>query len=135
MKFSVLGDKGVGKTSFISYFINEDEKTYTFKTTLGDINIEFIDNSLEDDIDGCIVLFDLTIKGSDKGALKIIESLPENIPVVVAGTKIGTADCTGTLSSLDKRVRDYGYYAICSKVGFNMTKPLLMICKKILFDF
>lgn len=46
MKFSVLGGKGVGKTSFISYFIKEDEKDYIFKTTLGDINIQFIDDNL-----------------------------------------------------------------------------------------
>lgn len=110
MRIVVLGDAGVGKTSFVTKYISPDHFEERYIPTIGvDIcNItlpngnkgevrdpaghkEFLvrrDKLLYQNIDFAIVLFSLTSKTSWDNVETYIEKLPFSVPIVICGNKL-----------------------------------------------
>ena len=83
----VIGDKGVGKDTFIKSVLGDSEiSVITFKTNLIPMHFNIVNNAYADKISGAIVMFDLTSRSTFKYATKLIADLPD-IPIVLVGNK------------------------------------------------
>jgi len=145
----ILGDKDVGKTSYINRIINGDftsqqknDISLRLKTNKGIINFNFFDNSLPKIVDCVIIMFDINHSESFSNILiyhKYILDTFGNIPFVICGNKCDKYGMNRNVQKLAKFLVSNGnlnknYYTISAKSLYNSHTPLLFLLEKLLND-
>lgn len=156
-KILLLGDGGVGKTSFIKHHLTgEFVKSYiatkkvninsiSFNTTRGDVVFNIWDfpgqgkfSNLEDNYYGAhaaIIMFDVTSRISYKSVpfwYNSIRKICPDIPVILCGNKV---DCP-VHKIKPKEIQFHlknglGYYNVSVKSEYNFKTPFLVIADRI----
>jgi GTP-binding nuclear protein Ran len=154
-KVALLGDSGVGKTSFIKKqvaheFLSEHVATsgiettpITFLTNHGDIKFEISEvagyKEMADlsQMNAIIIMFDLTSKASFESAfikwLPLARAQVDKVPIVFLGNKMDCIDVKVSeeqiTRTLKKDLHYYYYYSV--KSNYNFEKPLLYISREL----
>lgn len=153
-KVIILGDKGVGKTSFIdrnifSSFDKNQEYIPTTKfeslplnffTTNGrfKFNVDEYNNNVKNEseiqqfyknVDCAIIMIDLTSTKSFNERCSfweqdLIKNGCKNIPIIILGSKYDLIEEINIELNLDKK-----YFNISSKTGYNCEEPFLFLCQ------
>ena len=154
-KIAILGDSGVGKTTFLTRLIT-NQFVRTYQPTIGketrtlkvncsgkDIEFECVDYSgqekcklitFDDDISGCIIMFSVTSRISYKN-LNFWKSKigNKNIPIVVCGNNACGKDRIVKPDDIDyHRINKLQYYDISVKSVYQLEKPFIYLAKKLL---
>ena len=155
----IMGDAGVGKTSYINrlctgdfeYKYNDTRgitlKGMTIDTTVGNIRINLCEFGGQDlyseiydelpvwrDVSACILMFSLTSKESFRNINKWIRKLERNVRVVPPIILCGSKGDVGGVSYVDLQPylqKGMKYYEISSKSLYNIEKPLQEIIRKL----
>ena len=161
-KVAILGDEGVGKSTFISRFIPFIEKiqkeniddtsdaaspyqetNVCINTTLGNIKIIFKDKKLNDDeqsdylkgVDLVIIMFDVMSRITYKNTPTYYKLINENIGKILVGNKIDCKDRKVKPKNICfHRKKNINYFDICCKSNYNLDKVILSIIKTLLND-
>lgn len=161
-KLILVGDGGVGKTTFVKRHKNgEFEKRYiatlgvevhplTFWTTLGPIVYDCWDTAGQEKFGGlrdgyyingnaAIIMFDVTSRVSYKNVPiwhRDLIRVCEDIPIVLCGNKVDVKDrkVTPKQISFQRKKANIQYYDISAKSNYNFEKPFLWITKKLTGD-
>ncbi|WP_350262720.1 GTP-binding protein (plasmid) [Pantoea sp. BJ2] len=158
-KVALIGDGGVGKTTFIKRFLNAElEKSYhsitsseihpvTFNTNSGEINFEVWDTSgqekygrLKDsyyiNTHCAIIMWDLLSERSSKNVEywhRDLVRICENIPIVAVGNKLCLLnDSSSSLGLSFLKKKNIKYYDVCAKSNYNVEKPFLWLAQRLL---
>jgi GTPase SAR1 family protein len=152
-KFRILflGDSGVGKTSFIQRnfsgeftdqhnpTLGNNETSIDFKTNLlGKITIECVDTSGAQEkfdfgsIDGIIIMFDVTNRGSHDNIKFWLDKCPSGIPRALVGNKV---DCEGTRKVIAEHITIqrplmFPHFDVSVKTGHRLRHPLFFFVRK-----
>ena len=148
-KLILVGDGGVGKTTFIirhltGHFIKKYEPTMgvevhplAFMTNIGNVIFNCWDcagqekfGGLRDgyyvNADAALIMFDVTSKITYKSVPHWRADLPNGIPIVICGNKV---DCR------DRKVRSNDlYYDVSAKSNYNYEKPFLHLIRELTGD-
>lgn len=159
-KIVVIGDAGVGKSTFINrHRTGEFTKSYIptmgvevtpipFYTNKGHVICNMWDCAGQERFSGikegyyvgaqaAIIVFDLTSKITYKDLIYHHQNLRHScptIPIVICGNKI---DCKETFPAEDilfPRKRNLQYYDISAKSNYNFEKPFLYLLRKLMGD-
>merc|ERR1712166_474186 len=158
-KLILVGDGGVGKTTFVKRHKNgEFEKRYiatlgvevhplTFWTTLGPIIFDCWDTAGQEKFGGlrdgyyingqaAIIMFDVTSRVSYKNVQtwhRDLTRVCDDIPIVLCGNKVDVKDrkVTPKQISFQRKKANIQYYDISAKSNYNFEKPFLWITKKL----
>lgn len=157
-KLLVVGDGGVGKTTFIKrHRTGEFEKSYTatmgvdvnplfFHTSLGHVVFNIWDCASQEKFGGivtryykgahaAIIMFDVTSCTSYKSVpvwYNSIRAVCPDIPIVLCGNKVDCKDRTVKLSDIQfHRKKQIQYYDISAKSNYNFEKPFLYIAREL----
>ncbi len=159
-KIIVVGDIGVGKTSFINRYIN-NSFTIDNKSSLGceyknkkididaetDANLQIWDTAGEErfmsvtkqyynDSHGAIVLFDLTKKESfekvDKWIKELKDNAPKNIVIMVVGNKTDLFNLKIDFGNKLDIYKNYLYSEVSAKSGTNVSLAFENLTLKII---
>jgi len=156
-KLILLGDGGVGKSSFISRFFKQSfERRYSptteamihtlvLYTNRGAIKFNVWDTvgqekggSLRDNYyiqaDGAIIMFDLTSRVSHRNISNWHSDLTrmcENIPIVIGGNKFELEEHKKITFHRKKNLQ---YYDMSAKLNYNLEKPFLYLIRKLSGD-
>lgn len=157
-KIVLVGDAGVGKTTFITRhrtgeFTKEYNSTFgvdvnslTFQTTHGDVVFDIWDCAGQEkymglgsgyfvDANACIIMFDVTHRRSYGNVEEWYDRLKEvctNIPIVLCGNKVDCKDRKVLPKDINfHRKKDIQYYDVSSKSNYNFEKPFLYLLRKL----
>jgi len=161
-KLILVGDGGVGKTTFVKRHKNgEFEKRYiatlgvevhplTFWTSLGPIIYDCWDTAGQEKFGGlrdgyyingnaAIIMFDVTSRVSYKNVPiwhRDLIRVCDDIPIVLCGNKVDVKDrkVTPKQISFQRKKANIQYYDISAKSNYNFEKPFLWITKKLTGD-
>ncbi|CAG9760011.1 unnamed protein product [Ceutorhynchus assimilis] len=160
-KCVLVGDGGIGKTSFIKrHLTGEFEKKYqatlgvevhplVFYTNKGQIMFNVWDTSGQetfgslrdsyyDQAQCAIIMFDVTARVTYKNVPnwhKDIARVCENVPIVLCGNKVDIQDRkVKTQNILYHRKHNLEYYDISAKTKYNFEKPFLWLAQQLLHD-
>lgn len=151
----VVGDKSVGKTSFIDKwkygtfdfnYVPTDglNKSKIFMpTSIGEINFNIFDGGYPSKVDCAVIMFDVTNINSLNNVVHYynwIKSMFGTLPIVVCGNKIdnGKDNCISHKTIykflfVDNKTYHFTYFDISAKSNYNFEKPFLFLLRK-LFD-
>jgi GTP-binding nuclear protein Ran len=162
-KVSIVGDAGVGKTTWLkrhctgkfttNYIATMGVEVHplSFYSNKGQVILNTWDCAGQEKLggekegywtgsDAIIVMFDVTSKTSFKSVCKWIKDVRKAVPIaqiIVVGTKI---DCKGRVVKLQNipvsKWDEEGieYFELSSYSSYNFEKPLLSICRRIKGD-
>jgi GTP-binding nuclear protein Ran len=160
-KLILVGDGGVGKTTFVKRHISgEFEKRYVatrgvevhplkFTTNLGPIQFNVWDTAGQEKFGGlrdgyyiqgqcAIIMFDVTSRITYRSVpnwYRDITRVCENIPIVMCGNKVEIKDRKVQAKRINfHRKKNLQYYEISAKVNYNFEKPFLWLAKKLAGD-
>ncbi|CAE7507172.1 unnamed protein product, partial [Symbiodinium pilosum] len=161
-KLVLLGDAGVGKTSFVKrHLTGEFVKKYRptegcemkklkFMTSRGPVVFQVWDTAGQDHLAGlrdgyfigaqcALVFFDVTKRESHQNLSKWVMDLRKvagDIPVVVVGNKVDAANrvVKAQEGSLIMRKLKVQYYDLSVRTRFNTEAPLLFLSKRLMGD-
>lgn len=157
-KLILVGDGGVGKTTFVKrHRTGEFEKRYVatmgvevnplpFSTSLGQIVFNCWDTAGQEMFGGlhdgyyiggqaAIIMFDVTARVTYKSVPhwhKDLVRVCENIPIVLCGNKIDCKDRKVRPKDIQfHRKKNLQYYDISAKSNYNFEKPFLWLARKL----
>eukprot|EP00761_Pharyngomonas_kirbyi_P011382 gb/GECH01011407.1/.p1 GENE.gb/GECH01011407.1/~~gb/GECH01011407.1/.p1 ORF type:complete len:218 (+),score=47.05 gb/GECH01011407.1/:1-654(+) len=157
-KLLLVGDGGVGKTTFVKrHKTGEFEKKYIatigvevssldFYTSMGPVVFNVWDTAGQEKFGGlrdgyyingqaAIIMFDVTSRPTYKNVPvwhKDIVRVCENIPVVLCGNKVDVQDRKVKPKQITyHRKKNLQYYDISAKSNYNYEKPFLFLLKKL----
>ena len=160
-KLILVGDGGVGKTTFVKRHITgEFEKKYVatlgvevhpllFYTNRGPIKFNVWDTAGQEKFGGlrdgyyiqgqcAIIMFDVTSRITYKNVPNWHRDLTrvcENIPIVLCGNKVEIKDRKVKAKQITfHRKKNLQYYDISAKSNYNFEKPFLWLAKKLSGD-
>eukprot|EP00750_Incisomonas_marina_P031466 INCI8176.1.p1 GENE.INCI8176.1~~INCI8176.1.p1 ORF type:complete len:264 (+),score=62.60 INCI8176.1:292-1083(+) len=160
-KVVIVGDGGVGKTTFVKrHLTGEFEKQYVatqgamahkmpFFTNKGPINFNVWDTAGQEKFGGlgdgyyvkaaaAIIMFDVTSRITYQNVPdwhKALERVCENIPMVLCGNKVDRPERkVKTRQITFHRKKNIKYYDISAKSNYNYEKPFLFISRKLARD-
>ena len=160
-KVVLIGDGGVGKTTFVKrHLTGEFEKKYIatqgvdvssiiFYTNRGPIKLNLWDTAGQEKLGGlregyyiganaAIMMFDVTSRITYKNIPKWHKDLTricENIPIVLVGNKVDQKDRKVRARQITfHRTRNLQYYDISAKSNYQYEKPFLWILKTLVGD-
>jgi len=160
-KLILVGDGGVGKTTFVKrHRTGEFEKKYVatmgvevnplpFSTSLGQIVFNCWDTAGQEKFGGLrdgyyingnagIIMFDVTARVTYKSVPhwhKDLVRVCENIPIVLVGNKVDCKDRKVKPKEIQfHRKKNLQYYDISAKSNYNFEKPFLYIARKLTGD-
>ena len=160
-KLLLVGDGGVGKTTFVKRHISgEFEKRYiatmgvevhplNFFTNYGEIVFKVWDTAGQEKFGGLrdgyyiggecgIIMFDLTSRLTYKKVptwYRDITRVCENIPIVIVGNKVDVKDRKVPPRSITfHRKKNLQYYDISAKSNYNFEKPFLYLVRRLVND-
>lgn len=161
-KLILVGDGGVGKTTFVKRHKNgEFEKRYiatlgvevhplSFWTNLGEIVYDCWDTAGQEKFGGlrdgyyingqaAIIMFDVTSRVSYKNVPiwhRDLTRVCDDIPIVLCGNKVDVKDrkVAPKQISFQRKKANIQYYDISAKSNYNFEKPFLWITKKLTGD-
>jgi GTP-binding nuclear protein Ran len=160
-KLVLVGDGGVGKTTFVKRHITgEFEKKYiatlgvevhslVFHTQRGRIRFNVWDTAGQEKFGGlrdgyyiqgqcAIVMFDVTARVTYKNVPNWHRDLVrvcENIPIVLCGNKVDIKDRKVKAKSIVfHRKKNLQYYDLSAKSNYNIEKPFLWLARKLIGD-
>ena len=160
-KLVLVGDGGVGKTTFVKrHLTGEFEKVYVatvgaevhpmkFSTNRGDILFNVWDTAGQEKFAGlrdgyfiqahcAIIMFDLTSRISYKNVpvwYRDLVRVCENIPIVLVGNKADIKNRKVKARNINfHRRKNLAYYDISAKSNYNFEKPFLWIARKLAKD-
>ncbi len=160
-KLVVIGDGGVGKTTFVKRHITgEFQKPYIptkgadvsqidFYTTKGPIRFIIWDTAGQEklgnlrecyyiDAHCAIIMFDLTSRQTYKNVPKWHKDLTkicENIPIVLVGNKADVKDRKLRAKQINfHRKRNLQYYDVSAKSNYQYEKPFLWLLRQLTGD-
>ncbi|CDF35794.1 small GTP-binding protein of Ran family [Chondrus crispus] len=158
-KVVLVGDGGVGKTTFVKRHISgEFEKRYLatmgvevhplkFFTNFGPILMNVWDTAGQEKLGGlrdgyyiqgnaAIIMFDVTSRMTYKNVPQWHRDLVrvcENIPIVLCGNKVDIKDRKVKAKSITfHRKKSLQYYELSAKSNYNFEKPFLWIARKLI---
>lgn len=157
-KLILVGDGGVGKTTFVKrHLTGEFEKRYVatlgvevhplkFHTNRGPIQFNVWDTAGQERFGGlrdgyyiqgqcAIIMFDVTSRITYRNVPNWHRDLTrvcENIPIVLCGNKVEVKDRKVKAKQITfHRKKNLQYYEISAKVNYNFEKPFLWIARKL----
>jgi len=160
-KLILVGDGGVGKTTFVKRHISgEFEKRYVatrgvevhplkFTTNLGPIQFNVWDTAGQEKFGGlrdgyyiqgqcAIIMFDVTSRITYRSVpnwYRDITRVCENIPIVLCGNKVEIKDRKVKAKQINfHRKKNLQYFEISAKVNYNFEKPFVWLAKKLAGD-
>jgi len=160
-KLILVGDGGVGKTTFVKRHITgEFEKKYVatlgvevhplvFHTNRGPIKFNVWDTAGQEKFGGlrdgyyiqgqcAIIMFDVTSRITYKNVPNWHRDLTrvcENIPIVLTGNKVEIKDRKVKAKQITfHRKKNLQYYDISAKSNYNFEKPFLWLARKLSGD-
>jgi len=160
-KLILVGDGGVGKTTFVKrHRTGEFEKKYVatmgvevnplpFFTSLGQIVFNCWDTAGQEKFGGlrdgyyiggnaAIIMFDVTARVTYKSVPhwhKDLTRVCENIPIVLVGNKVDCKDRKVKPKDIHfHRKKNLQYYDISAKSNYNFEKPFLFLIRKLTGD-
>jgi len=160
-KLVIIGDGGVGKTTFVKRHITgEFQKPYIptkgadvtsidFSTNRGKIRFVIWDTAGQEkfgnlrecyyiDAHCSIIMFDLTSRQTYKNVAKWHKDLTkicENIPIVLVGNKADVKDRKLKARQINfHRKRNLQYYDVSAKSNYQYEKPFLWLLKQLTGD-
>jgi len=160
-KLVLVGDGGVGKTTFVKRHITgEFEKKYvatlgvevhpiTFMTNRGPVQFNVWDTAGQEKFGGlrdgyyiqgecAIIMFDVTSRVTYKNAPNWHRDLIrvcDQIPIVLVGNKVDIKDRKVKAKSITfHRKKNLQYYDISAKSNYNFEKPFLYLARKLIGD-
>jgi GTP-binding nuclear protein Ran len=160
-KLVLVGDGGVGKTTFIKrHKTGEFERKYvatmgaevsslSFSTTVGNIMFNIWDTAGQEKFGGlrdgyyiggqaAIIMFDVTARITYKSVphwYKDLTRVCDNIPIVLCGNKVDCKDRKVKPKDIQfHRKKNLQYYDISAKSNYNFEKPFLYIMRKLTGD-
>eukprot|EP01095_Lingulamoeba_sp_RSL-Kostka_P009197 TRINITY_DN3157_c1_g1_i1.p1 TRINITY_DN3157_c1_g1~~TRINITY_DN3157_c1_g1_i1.p1 ORF type:complete len:220 (+),score=61.58 TRINITY_DN3157_c1_g1_i1:231-890(+) len=162
MKIVIIGDGGVGKSSFAKRYIHgEFEKHYnttvgvevhplTFYTNLGMIKFDLWDTAGQEKFgglrdgyyigcDAAIIMFDITSRTSYKNVNTWYKDLVRvtgvQIPIVLVGNKVDMKDRKVKPKNITfHRKKGIQYYDLSVKTNYNIEKPFVYLMKRLFKD-
>jgi GTP-binding nuclear protein Ran len=159
-KLVLVGDGGVGKTTFVKrHLTGEFEKKYMatigvhvhpleFHTSKGLIKFNVWDTAGQEKFGGLrdayynggdcgIVMFDTTSRITYKNVPnwhRDLSRVCENIPIVLVGNKVDINDRKVKTKIMTFKKDTLQYYDISARSNFNFEKPFLWIARKLMDD-
>jgi len=160
-KLLLVGDGGVGKTTFVRrHRTGEFEKRYiatmgvevhpiNFHTSYGQIIYNVWDTAGQEKFGGlrdgyyingqaAIIMFDVTARLTYKRVpnwFRDITRVCENIPIVLVGNKVDVKDRKVTIKQITfHRKKNLQYYDISAKSNYNFEKPFLYLARRLVND-
>jgi GTP-binding nuclear protein Ran len=160
-KLVLVGDGGVGKTTFVKrHLTGEFEKKYVatlgvevhplgFTTNRGAITFNVWDTAGQEKFGGlrdgyyiqgqcAIIMFDVTSRITYKNVPtwhKDLVRVCENIPIVLCGNKVDIKDRKVKAKAITfHRKKNLQYYDISAKSNYNFEKPFLWLARKLAGD-
>jgi len=160
-KLVVVGDGGVGKTTFVKrHKTGEFEKKYhatigveihpmTFFTSRGPIKFEVWDTAGQEKFGGlrdgyyigahcALIMFDVTSKATYQNVPtwhRDLVRVCENIPIVLCGNKVDVADRKVKPKQINfHRKKNLQYYDLSAKSNYNFEKPFVYLARKLFND-
>jgi len=160
-KLVVVGDGGVGKTTFVKrHKTGEFEKKYlatigveihpmTFYTSRGPIKFEVWDTAGQEKFGGlrdgyyigahcALIMFDVTSKATYKNVPtwhRDLVRVCENIPMVLCGNKVDVTERQVKPKQINfHRKKNLQYYDLSAKSNYNYEKPFVYLARKLLND-
>ncbi len=159
-KVVIIGDAGVGKTTFVKRHIQGNfERKYiptigvdvsklTFYTTLGQVDIEIWDTAGMEQHGGlrdgyyiganaCIIMFDVTSKSTYRNVpnwYRDITRIAEGIPIVLIGNKVDVSVANRQVKPKQitfARKKMIQYYDMSAKSNYNYERPFLYLIRKL----
>ena len=161
LKLVIIGDGGVGKTTFVKRHITgEFQKPYIptkgaevspidFYTTKGHIKMNIWDTAGQEKLGNlrecyyigahcAIIMFDLTSRTTYKNVPKWHKDLTkicENIPIVLVGNKADVKDRKLKAKQINfHRKRNLQYYDVSAKSNYQYEKPFLWLLRQVTKD-
>uniref|UniRef100_A0A146ZDI6 GTP-binding nuclear protein Ran n=1 Tax=Fundulus heteroclitus TaxID=8078 RepID=A0A146ZDI6_FUNHE len=158
VKMLLVGDGGVGKTTFVKrHLTGEFEKRYVatlgvevhplkFNTNRGKITFNVWDTAGQEKFGGlrdgyyiqgqcAIIMFDVTARITYKNVPnwhKDLFRVCENIPMVLCGNKVDVKDRKVKAKSIVfHRKKNLQYYDISAKSNYNFEKPFLWLARRL----
>jgi len=160
-KLLLVGDGGVGKTTFVKrHLTGEFEKKYiatigvdvhplSFQTSRGKIIFDVWDTAGQEKFGGlrdgyyiqgqaAIIMFDVTSRITYKSVPnwhRDISRVCENIPIVLVGNKIDTKQRKVLAKQINfHRKKNLQYYDISAKSNYNFEQPFKWLARKLTGD-
>merc|ERR1712142_95993 len=160
-KLVLVGDGGVGKTTFVKrHLTGEFEKKYVatlgvevhpvmFQTNRGKIQFNVWDTAGQEKFGGlrdgyyiqgqcAILMFDVTSRVTYKNVPNWHRDLVrvcENIPIVIVGNKVDIKDRKVKAKAITfHRKKNLQYYDISAKSNYNFENPFLYLARKLIGD-
>jgi GTP-binding nuclear protein Ran len=160
-KLVLVGDGGVGKTTFVKrHLTGEFEKKYVatlgvevhpvkFTTTRGEVIFNVWDTAGQEKFGGlrdgyyiqgqcAIIMFDVTSRVTYKNAPNWHRDLIrvcDQIPIVLVGNKVDIKDRKVKAKAITfHRKKNLQYYDISAKSNYNFEKPFLYLARKLIGD-
>jgi len=160
-KLLLVGDGGVGKTTFVKrHLTGEFEKKYiatigvdvhplTFQTSRGKLVFDVWDTAGQEKFGGlrdgyyiqgqaAIIMFDVTSRITYKSVPnwhRDISRVCENIPIVLVGNKIDTKQRKVLAKQINfHRKKNLQYYDISAKSNYNFEQPFKWLARKLTGD-
>jgi GTP-binding nuclear protein Ran len=157
-KLVLVGDGGVGKTTFVKRHVTgEFEKKYVptlgvevrpikFETNYGPACFNIWDTAGQEKFGGlrdgyyiqgqcAILMFDVTSRVTYKNVPNWFRDLTrvcENIPIVLVGNKVDIKDRTVKAKNITfHRKKNLQYYDLSAKSNYNFEKPFLWLARKL----
>jgi len=160
-KLVLVGDGGVGKTTFVKrHLTGEFEKKYeatqgvevhpmVFHTNHGPIRLNVWDTAGQEKLGGlrdgyyiqgqcAIIMFDVTSRITYKNVPKWYKDLVrvcENIPIVLVGNKVDVKDRKVKAKQIVfHRKKNLQYYDVSAKSNYQFEKPFVWLLRRIVGD-
>lgn len=156
MKVVMIGDGGVGKTTYINRLLTGDfNKRYiatvgatsnliSFNTTKGRITFDVVDTAGQEilnasqlqyfkDADACFIMFDATSKTTMKSIPDWYSKFKNvsNAQIIILGNKCDSSNIKLTFNKMRNLCVRYGtYFTISSKSNYNYLAPFLQLIKQ-----
>lgn len=158
-KLLLIGDGGVGKTTFVKrHLTGEFERQYVpthgvdvyklqFDTTRGPVSFDVWDTAGQEEFGGmrdgyyisgecAIIMFDVTARITYKNVpiwFRDIIRICDDIPIVICGNKVDKKDrCVLPKHISFHRKKGLLYTDVSAKSNINIERPFLWLCRKLL---
>ena len=156
-KIVIVGDAGVGKTTFINHHLNGgfsaryistlgvDIRPVHFNTNYGEIIFDVWDTAGQEkfsglgdryytDARGAIAMFDTTAKSTLRNVEKWtndVKRITGEIPIMIYGTKCDILNRLSQVIQLPNRVCGKNYNLISAKTKINLNMPFLNLARQL----